>query len=52
MKYTEYAEEGAQGVDKEYSVFSIKITREPTEEDRKNPGFNESLDKIENPLTE
>lgn len=52
VKYTEFAEEGAQGVEKEYSTFSIKITREPTEEDKKHPGFNEGIDKIENPLTE
>lgn len=52
VKYTEHADEGAEGVEKEYSTFSIKITREPTEEDKKHPGFNEGLDKIENPLTE
>lgn len=46
VKFTEFAEEGAEGVEKEYSTFSIKITREPTEDDRKHLGFNEGLDKI------
>ena len=43
VKCTDFAEEGAQGVEKEYSTFTIKITREPTEEDKKNPGFNAGL---------
>lgn len=52
VKFTDFAEEGAQGVEKEYSTFSIKITRDPTEADKKHPGYNEGLEKIENPLTE
>lgn len=52
VKYTEFAEEGAQGEEKEYSTFSIKITREPNEEDKKHQGYNQGLENIENPLTE
>ena len=51
-EYTDYAEEGAEGEKKKESKFVIKLTREPTADDKANGGFNEGSETIENPLTE
>lgn len=52
LEYFKEEFEGAYFEDKKYSKIAIKLTRNPTEEDKKEPGYHEALtsDQIEEPL--
>lgn len=54
VTYQEFEnEEDTQGQTKEHSVFNIKLTRYPTEEDKKSTGYHpgRALEDIDGPIT-
>lgn len=45
VKYELFEEGNDKGEDKEYSKFIIKLTKSPTEQDKKDPGYNAPFNK-------
>ena len=54
VQYQLFEENSDKEEDKEYSIFRIKLTREPTEADKADPGYNPAFEKkdLEEPITE
>jgi hypothetical protein len=43
IEYVDFEDENdTKGTAKEHSLFRVTLTKEPTEKDRKNPGFHEA----------
>ena len=54
VKYQLFEDGSEEGEEKEYSIFRIKLTRNPTEDDENDAGYNPALDKakLEQQITE